>query len=270
MVQLLGCDFSSSPNARKNIVLAWGRSDGERLRLERLERLASLDAFSQALAQEPAWVGGFDLPFGLPRDLVLALGWPQDWLACMSHYCALSRPQIRDAFAAFCDSRPAGSKFAHRATDIPARSSPSMKWVSPPVAYMMHAGVPLLLALDAHFPGLQAAQTGAARVALEAYPGMLAREVLGNQSYKSDDKAKQDSARLIARKDLVNALELGQTRWGLALKLSHAQREALVHDASGDALDAVLCLVQAAWAQRQAGWGLPAQVDPLEGWIVGA
>lgn len=67
MVQLLGCDFSSSPNARKNIVLTWGRSDGERLRLERLERLASLDAFSQALAQEPAWVGGFDLPFGLPR-----------------------------------------------------------------------------------------------------------------------------------------------------------------------------------------------------------
>jgi hypothetical protein len=93
---------------------------------------------------------------------------------------------------------------------------------------------------------------------------------LGNQSYKSDDKAKQDSARLIARKDLVNALELGQTRWGLALKLSHAQREALVQDASGDALDAVLCLVQAAWAQRQAGWGLPAQLDPLEGWIVGA
>jgi len=28
--------------------------------------------------------------------------------------------------------------------------------------------------------------------------------------------------------------------------------------------------VQAAWAQRQACWGLPAQVDPLEGWIVGA
>jgi len=270
MVQLLGCDFSSSPNSRKNIVLAWGHSDGSRLRLERLERFASLDAFSQALGWAPAWVGGFDLPFGLPRPLVQALGWPQDWPACMAHYCGLSRAQIRDAFAAFCDSRPVGSKFAHRATDIPARSSPSMKWVNPPVAYMMHAGVPLLLALDAYFPGLQAAQPGAARVALEAYPGLLAREVLGSQSYKCDDKAKQDSARLIARKDLVNALELGQTRWGLALKLSHAQREALVQDASGDALDAVLCLVQAAWAQCQPGWGLPAHMDPLEGWILGA
>lgn len=26
--ELLGCDFSSSPTARKNIVLAWGRMAG--------------------------------------------------------------------------------------------------------------------------------------------------------------------------------------------------------------------------------------------------
>jgi hypothetical protein len=28
--------------------------------------------------------------------------------------------------------------------------------------------------------------------------------------------------------------------------------------------------VQAAWAAQQPGWGLPAGVDPLEGWIVSA
>jgi hypothetical protein len=48
----------------------------------------------------------------------------------------------------------------------------------------------------------------------------------------------------------------------------------LIDDASGDSLDSALCLLQAAWAQRehQAGhpnWGLP-PFDPLEGWIVGA
>jgi hypothetical protein len=52
--------------------------------------------------------------------------------------------------------------------------------------------------------------------------------------------------------------------------LSHAQRDALADDASGDRLDAVLCLVQAAWASRQERFGLPLQVDPLEGWIVSA
>jgi hypothetical protein len=30
----------------------------------------------------------------------------------------------------------------------------------------------------------------------------------------------------------------------------------------------VLCLMQAAWAAGQAGFGQPADVDPLEGWIV--
>ncbi|MEY2617246.1 MAG: hypothetical protein RL522_248 [Pseudomonadota bacterium] len=45
-----------------------------------------------------------------------------------------------------------------------------------------------------------------------------------------------------------------------------------MEDASGDSLDAVLCMLQAAWAERQGAprWGLPAQVDPLEGWILTA
>jgi hypothetical protein len=54
------------------------------------------------------------------------------------------------------------------------------------------------------------------------------------------------------------------------LKLTHAQRDSLVDDASGDRLDAVLCLVQAAWAAAQPGYGMPADVDPVEGWIVTA
>ncbi|MGH8848020.1 MAG: DUF429 domain-containing protein, partial [Polaromonas sp.] len=110
------------------------------------------------------------------------------------------------------------------------------------------------------------------RVALEGYPGLLAREVLGPRSYKSDDKARQTPERLIARKDLITALEHGQTRLGLRLKVSHAQRDALTDDASGDSLDAVLCLLQAAWAAQQGAprYGLPPEMDPLEGWIVTA
>ena len=75
--------------------------------------------------------------------------------------------------------------------------------------------------------------------------------------------------------DLIHALEMGQTRLQLRLKLTHAQRDALADDAKGDSLDAVLCLMQAAWAQarHEAGapdYGLPAGVDPLEGWIITA
>ncbi|MFZ2989601.1 DUF429 domain-containing protein, partial [Ideonella sp.] len=194
---------------------------------------------------------------------------PTEWPALMDHYASLSRPAIRELFVAFCAARPVGGKFAHRACDGPAGSSPSMKWVNPPVAWMLHAGVPLLRAAGAWLPGLMPEPASpASRIALEAYPGLLARELLGSRSYKSDDKAKQTPERLIARKDLIEALEQGRSRLGLRLRLSHAQRDALAADASGDRLDAVLCLMQAAWAQTQPGFGLPAQMDPLEGWIV--
>ncbi len=272
MVALLGCDFSSSPTRRKPIVLAWGRCQGARVHLERLQRCDSLTEWGQVMAQEAEWVGGFDLPFGLPRALVAQLNWPQTWRACMDHYASLDRAQIRATFKAFCDARPVGQKFAHRATDGPAGSSPSMKWVNPPVAFMLHAGVPVLIQAGVHFPGLHAGDTR--RVALEAYPGLLARAVLGGRSYKSDDRAKQTPERLIARKDLIHTMEMGQAL-EMRLVLSHAQRDALVQDASGDSLDAVLCLMQAAWAaqrraQGDALCGLPAQLDPLEGWIVTA
>lgn len=273
---LLGCDFTSAPSRRKPITLARGRVDRGRVLLDGLDTFDSLEAWAARLAELPAWVGGFDLPFGLPRELVQTLGWPTDWAACMAHYAALDRDTIREAFAAFCDARPVGGKFAHRATDGPAGSSPSMKWVNPPVAFMMHAGVPRLIAANATLPGLR--QGDPARVALEAYPGLLARSVLGNTSYKSDDKARQTPERLIARRTLLNALENGLAPLlqgaGLRLRLSHAQRDALADDPSGDRLDAVLCLLQAAWAQHQhrsghPRWGLP-ECDPLEGWIVSA
>ncbi len=270
---VIGCDFSSSPSKKKPIIFAIGSANNGRVLLSKLEQITSLDDFTAWLKQPAAWVGAFDLPFGLPRELVETLGWPSDWKACIDHYASLSREEIRATFKAFCNARPAGGKFAHRATDLPAGSSPSMKWVNPPVAYMLHAGVPRLLDAGVHFPTFHEGDTN--RVALEGYPGLLAREILGKRSYKSDDKAKQTPERLITRKDLVTQLELGQTRLNLRLKLTHAQRDALIDDASGDSLDAVLCMLQAAWASQQhekgiKNYGLPAKTDPLEGWIVTA
>ena len=280
---LLGCDFSSAPNPRKAIVLAFGSLKDGCVKLSHLARFTSLAAFADWLALPQSWVGAFDMPFGLPRELVQSLGWPTDWSSCLAYYAALSRAQIRTEFAAFCCARPVGGKFAHRATDFAAGSSPSMKWVNPPVAFMLHAGVPLLLQAGASLPGLHTVSAvdecgdavGPVKIALEAYPGLLAREVLGHRSYKADDKARQTPERLIARKDLITALEQGGTRLGLRLKLSHAQRDAVVDDARGDALDAVLSLMQAGWAQTRhlAGdsrYGLPTAMDPLEGWIITA
>ena len=262
-----GIDFTSAPTRRKPITVALGSLHGASVRLDALQAHEGFDGFAAWLRTPGPWVGAFDFPFGLPRELVEALGWPRDWPTLMRHYAAQPRPALRETFAAFCAARPAGRKFAHRACDLPAGSSPSMKWINPPVAWMMHAGVPLLLDAGVHIPGLHAGD--AQRVALEGYPGWVARDLIGRRSYKSDERTKQTPERLIARKDLLEAAEQGRSRLGLRLRLSHAQRDALVADASGDRLDAVLCMLAAAWAATRPGWGLPRQLDPLEGWIVG-
>lgn len=267
---LVGCDFSCSPSSRKPIVIATGTIRNGRVLLANLERLNSLDSFEKWLCVEREWVGAFDFPFGLPRELIVQLGWPMQWLSLITYYASLSRPDIRNTFALYCNARPVGQKFAHRRVDKLCGSSPSMKWVNPPVAFMLHAGVPRLLKAGVHLPGLCSGDFK--RVALEGYPGMLAREILGKRSYKSDDKSKQTPERLIARKDMITGLENGRTRLGLRLKVSHSQRDALVDDASGDSLDAVLCLMQAAWAFHRGApmYGLPLDMDELEGWIVTA
>lgn len=182
---LIGVDFSSAPSRKKPITMALGQRHGQVLRLSGLLGFDSLAGFGEYLAApanaDSAWLGAFDFPFGLPRELVETLGWPLAWQPLMQHYTAFSRAEIRATFAAFCNARPVGGKFAHRACDIPAGASPSMKWVNPPVAYMLHAGVPLLMAAGVDLPGLRAGDR--CRVALEGYPGLLAREILGRRSY---------------------------------------------------------------------------------------
>ena len=76
---LRGVDFTSRPTPRKPVTLAEGRLVGDVLRLERLRALPDEAAFAASLREPGPWLGGFDLPFGLPRELVTALGWTAAW-----------------------------------------------------------------------------------------------------------------------------------------------------------------------------------------------
>lgn len=268
-MKLMGVDFSCAPSRRKPITVARGERHGATLRLERVDALPTLAGYEQLLAEPGPWLGGFDFPFGLPRVFVEAQQLGGDAAAVIAE--VRRRCPTRMAFRALVDAwgntRPAGHRLLHRRTDgaMPGVTSSSpLQTRYVPVGFMYYEGFSRLLAAGVHLPRLH--EGDAARVALEAYPGLLAFELIGRRSYKNDASAE----RLIARKDMVEALEQGRTRLGLRLKLSHAMRDALVDDHSGDRLDAVLCLAQAAWASAQPGYGLPDEVDPLEGWILSA
>jgi len=266
---LLGVDFTSAPTRRKPVTVARGRAAGGVLRLEGLAACERCADFEAVLAAPGPWLGAFDFPFGLPRAFVddLGLGRTAAAVSAALHARCADRMAFRALVDAWGGTRPPGQRLPHRATDralagVTSTSPLQTRYV--PVGFMYFEGFARLLAAGVHLPGLHRGDP--ARVALEGYPGALAHALIGRRSYKNHD----GDDRLIARKDLVHALEQGRAADAPRLKLTHAQHDALVADASGDRLDAVLCLVQAAWAAAQPDFGLPPQVDPVEGWITGA
>jgi hypothetical protein len=282
-MRVVGVDFTSAPSRRKPIVVAHGRLERDRVAIERVERLADFASFDALLAAPGPWVGAFDFPFGLPRELVDTLRWPgararsqRGWRALISHYASLDRATIRGTFARYRARRPAGEKYAHRATDRTSLAHPSMKLVNPPVGWMLHEGAPRLLAAGVHIPGVSRGDP--TRVALEGYPGFVMRCIARARGetrappYKSDEKRRQSEAHRDARVGLMSALIDGAHGYGLRVDPSIGLFEEVIDDGSGDTLDAIACAVQAAWgAQRaSANYGLPARIDPVEGWIVGA
>lgn len=266
-IHIVGVDFTSAPRRAKPITVAHGHLAGSLLQLERIDSHADWASYEAWLASPGEWIGAFDFPFGLSRELVEHLGWPQTWAALVTHCAALPRAELRATFKAFCDARPVGNKFAHRATDRPAGSSPSMKWVNPPVAYMFHEGTRRLLDAGVTVYGLHAGDP--MRIALEGYPGLVARAVT-RASYKSDERAKQTPERRAARELIVRSLENGTHPLGVTLKLPAKLRRHLLDDGTADWLDAVLCAVAAAWAATRPGYGLPQRMDQVEGWTAGA
>ena len=302
---LLGLDFSCAPSRRKPLTLAWGRRAGTVVRLDRVDELPTLAGLEALIAPGghpdlgPGFVMGCDFPFGLPRPFVEALAahGPGDLPALLS---ALDDPALgpaadrlilalhqhcgdRAGFQRLIDGwgqqwhtdRAPGTRLLHRPADqaVPGLSSTSpLQTRYVPVGRMYFEGMARLVRADLSLPGLRSGRPDA--MAFEAYPGFLAGELLGRRSYKSETETSPE--RLIARMALVDALEQGRSqRLGLRLKLSPAQRDMLVADPKGDRLDAVLCLMQAGWAhwQHEQGaplWGLPADIDPVEGRILTA
>ena len=142
-----------------------------------------------------------------------------------------------------------------------------MKWVNPPVAYMFHEGTQRLLRAGVTVFGLHAGDPQ--RIALEGYPGLVARLVT-RASYKSDERARQTPERRAARAEIVRALEDGCHPLGIRLQIKPALRRRLLDDGTADWLDAVLCAVAAAWAAQRPHFGLPRKLDPVEGWTAAA
>jgi len=260
--ELHGVDFTCAPSRRKPIVVASGRREGAALRIGSIAELGSLDAFAAWLERPGPWLGGFDLPFGLPRAFVDANGLGATAAEVIATVRA--RCPTRMAWRAFIDTwgntQPAGSRLLHRRTDnaSPAASTSPLQTRYVPVGFMWFEGLARLVEAGVSLPGLHAGDP--ARVAVEAYPRRLAHALAAGRSYKNTD----DTARSEVRAAMLDALEAS----GELLPVDRALRASVLADPSGDRLDALFCCVQAARAAGRPNAGMPVDVDPVEGWIV--
>jgi hypothetical protein len=269
-VRIYGVDFTSAPRRGKPITGAVCHLADGRLALERIDAFETFDAFEAFLARPGPWVAGLDFPFGQPRRLIEALGWPLDWVGYGAQVEALGMDGFVARLADYRAGQPPGDKQHRRLTDARAESASPMMLYGVPVGRMFLRGAPCLRRAGVSLLPVRPAESD--RVVIEAYPALAARRWIGRTSYKSDSRARQTAARRAARQAIVDGLRSESCRaaYGFGVTLAETQAAALVDEPQGDVLDALLAALPAAWAwtRREDGWGIPAEVDPLEGWIV--
>jgi hypothetical protein len=269
-MRIYGIDFTSAPSPKKAITFAQCKLEGDCLSLEYLGRLTSFAAFEEFLRQPGPWLAGIDFPFGQPRKLIENLGWPQTREGYVGHVASMTKSQFVGTLANYCSARAKGDKHHLRLTDKLAHSRSPMMMYRVPVAKMFFEGAPRLLNSGASI--LPCYPRDDSRLVVEAYPALVARRWIGKRSYKNDTLKQQTPARCSAREELIRGLRStdAETPFGFDVHFSDEDATVFIQDGTGDTFDALLCAVQAGWAysQREQGYGIPVDCNPLEGWIV--
>ncbi|HEX5701130.1 MAG TPA: DUF429 domain-containing protein [Rubrobacter sp.] len=268
-MRIYGLDFTSAPGRRKPLIVLGCTLSGDSLRVEDSETLTDFGGFEDFLRRRGPWVCGMDFPFGQPRSLVAALGWQASWEGYVGEVGKLPKEEFEERIRADMATRPAGRKWRYRLADRRSGSSSAMMLFRVPVGKMFYQGAPRLLASGVRVEPCR--RNGDERVAVEAYPAVVARRFLGRTAYKRD-AAPDTPERRSARETLLSGLESAVLRevYGFAVEMNDHWREEFVRDPSADALDSLLCAVQAAWAyvRRDENYGVPPVCDPDEGWIL--
>ena len=267
-MKIYGLDFTSAPGRKKPLIALGCRLEGGSLRIEGSQTLTDFDGFEGFLRTPGPWVCGMDFPFGQPRSLIEALGWPAGWEGYVGEVGRLPKDEFEDRIRADMATRPPGSKWRYRLADRRSHSSSAMMLFRVPVGKMFYQGAPRLLASGVHVEPCRRNED--ARVAVEAYPAVVARRFLGRTAYKRD-AVPDTPERRSARKTLLAGLESRglQKIYGFTVEIDDPWKREFVADPSADALDSLLCAVQAAWAYSRRGdaYGVPPECDTDEGWI---
>ncbi len=271
-MHIYGLDFTSAPTHRKPITCACCELHETVLTVKSCLKLNSFAEFEAFLRRDGIWLAALDFPFGQPRKLVANLGWPQSWQGYMGRVASMSKTDFEDTLHSYRASRAPGDKLHLRVTDQLVGAISPMMLHRVPVGKMFFQGATRLF--NSPISILPCRPTADNRIAIEGYPALVARKLIGKRSYKNDVRGQQTIDQQIARQEILRGLSSERlVKWyGLSVEMSGEMEGIMVQDGMGDMLDAVLCAVQAGWAymERERGYGIPVECDKDEGWIVDA
>ncbi|MEM9354691.1 MAG: DUF429 domain-containing protein [Pseudomonadota bacterium] len=267
-MKIYGIDFTSAPSPAKPLTCAVGELDGRRLTIENIELWKSFAGFESFLTQPGTWTAAVDFPIGQPRRLVKALDWPERWDEYVRLIGQMSTTEFVELIGKYRAKQPPGNKHHLRLTDKLAGSCSPMMLYGVPVGKMFFEGAPRLERAGVSVLPCRPNKSG--RTVIEGYPALVVRQLVGKNSYKSE-KGKP-TAHQAVRRQIIEHFEAGALKnvYGISVQLGTELAEQIVDDCKGDALDAILCAVQAASFvfNGQIAPPIPPQADPLEGWIV--
>src|SRR3712207_6451105 len=146
----------------------------------------------------------------------------------------------------FRSSRPYGKKWRYRLADRRSGSSSAMMLFRVPVGKMFFRGAPRLLRSGVSVEPCR--PNGDPRVAVEAYPAVVARRLVGRAPYKRDG-VPDTPERRAARRRLVAGLRTDAMReaYGFGVSIGRRWQDRFAREPGADTLDSLLCAVQAAW-----------------------
>lgn len=267
-MQIFGIDFTSAPRRAKPITCAVCSLDGQQLSLESVSTWDSFAGFEDFLGHAGPWTAAIDFPFGQPRRLTSALGWPDNWEQYVQLVGKMTKQEFVEFIKQYRDQQPPGEKHHLRATDQLAQSCSPMMLYGVPVGRMFFEGAPRLR--ETNVSVWPCRVNDSSRVVVEGYPALVMRNLLGKLKYKSE---KVDSLELAsARKQLLERLQSSEVQALYSASLCYPSEfeQQLLNDEKGDMIDAVLCAVQAAYFVRMTRGhkSLPSCDCSSEGWIV--
>lgn len=269
-MKVYGIDFTSAPKNKKPITCVECTLTDRLMHATDLVKFTNFKQFEEFLSKGNNWITGIDFPFGQPRKLIYNLGWPLSWEGYVKVVSQMDKQTFVSTLTMYCQAQPKGDKHHFRTTDEIAKSCSPMTLYGTPVGKMFFQGAPLLLNSGVNI--IPCRPTNAKKIVIEAYPKLVAKKWIGKYGYKSDTKKKQSDKQKTARSNIMRGICSEELRdyYGFNLKLSEKLINTFIVDPSGDYLDALLCAIQAGWAynQRENGYGIPANFDPIEGWIV--